>query len=492
LPKKGFIINAAIISSQVFSDFLIGGLGYFNNTGIPALALIGLLLGLIRLNKRIRKKWYVFVFYWFGIILTLDFVYILVATGADCFGKRFPLFIIFIYISILYLRGFRRLLYFMTPIQIVAIPIILIGVTLKWGELWNPQSACLAINNQPGVKILSGSQYDFTKLPHTAIPRFFVPRPERGDVLVCDHVYVHEENVIVKNAINRLDVRTGRLTPWLKKGEVIAIRRDEAAEDIYAVVQKNYYDPAAPTVEFMRFDPEGKILDRKSFGFSRGSFYGASIIIRPANVIVNVESNFFVYDKAKRSLRQFKIADAVRAPVYRSAWMDPYYYGVFATTYLFSKLFGSHHAVKINMNTKTLEASCSEDPFGFIDIARWPGRNLMAASHFLERDGWLLDGDLRKVRKIKIPPGVREIEFSNDGRYLIAAGFIGGKFYAIDPVKNEIVGSGNVGNGSRGLTISPDGTVLIGSSCGVVAIRLDEFLRSGRDAAIPARKKSVR
>ncbi|MFA6449766.1 MAG: hypothetical protein WCX65_09875 [bacterium] len=480
-PVSGhFIVRAFKILSQVFSDFILGGLGYFNNTGVPPLALLGLIIGIIRLNRRLRKSKLVFIMYWIGIILSLDFIFALAYGAAASYGIIVIIILALLYLALLIIRRIWKWPSFMTRLQLFVVPVVLLGVIIKSGELWNPANRCSQINSVPGVRLLTDRKYNFTQVPHTAIPRFFVPRPKRNDILVCDHVYVYEKDILVKQSINRLDLKTGALTNWFKRGNVLDIKEDPDSGFIYAVVQKNFRDPKAPNVELIKFSPDGAVLDRKNLGLSRNTFYGASITILPDKLFITVESNFFSYLKKDGKLEKFDIIGNIGTPIYRTEWVKPYLFGTTSVTPLFGRFLGSRHLLKMNLDTKILEDWLSDYPVGIFDVERRPGKDQLAASRNLTSGAWLMDFNLNKIKKLVVPAGVREIEFSKDGKYLFATGFFDGTFYVIDPDKNKILAEVFIGNGSRGMTVSDDGTVIVGASCGVVGVDVGKFLKGRR------------
>lgn len=479
--SEAFLIRAFKIGSQVFADFVLGGLGYFNNTGVPPLAVLGLILGFVRLNKKLRKSKIVFIMYWIGIVMSMDFVVALIYAANASYGKSIVIILGIIYVVLLAVKKAFKWPDFMTAVQLLIVPVILLGFVIKSGEIWNPANRCNMIDSVPGVRIINSGEYNFNKIPHTAIPRFFIPRPSRGDILVCDHIYVYEKNIQVKQAINRLDTRTGMMTVWLDRGNVLAIREEPKTGIIYAIVQKNYRSRTAPNVQLITFSPEGKILRRKDFGLNRNTFYGASITILPDKLYITIESNFYAYHRKDGRIEKFNISGNTGTPVYRTAWVKPYLYGTSSVSPLIGRLFGSRHLLKFNLETRNLEGWISDYPVGIFDIEKRPGRAQLAASRNFPSGGWLLDYNLKKIKKLVIPPGVREIEFSKNGKYLFATGFFTGKFYVIDPDANKLIAEVFTGYGSRGMAVSDDGYVIIGANCGVVGVDVDKFLR-GRKA----------
>ena len=85
-------------------------------------------------------------------------------------------------------------------------------------------------------------------------------------------------------------------------------------------------------------------------------------------------------------------------------------------------------------------------------------------------------------KKLKIPAGVREIEFTEDGKYLFAVGFFDGMLYVIDTDENRILKKIFVGYESRGISRQEDGNMLVGSSCGVVEIDTGKLLKGIKPA----------
>jgi hypothetical protein len=480
---EGFFSKAFKISSQVVSDFLLGGIGYFNNTGLPPLALMGLILGVLRLNPRRRKSKIVFILYWIGLILSIDFIYA-VGYGLNAsFGSSVAVTLASVYVALLIFRKIWKWPMFLTATQLLVVPVCLLALAVKSGEIRNPEHRCESISEVRGAKVLNHERYNFTDVPHTAIPRFFVPRPDRGDLLVCAHVYVHEESVLVKNAINRLDLKTGKMTEWHKRGNVLAIREESDTGIIYAVMQRNFRERGAPNVEFIVFSPEGDILNRMGMGLKRNTFYGAGVTIMPEKVFITVESNYYEYDKKSRAIEKLNIAGNAGTPVYRTAWSEPYLFGTFSVSPLFGKLFGSRHLLRVNAETRSTEMWAQDYPVGMFDVEIRPGKRQIAASRNYPEGAWLLDFDLNKLVKLVMPAGVREIEFSKDGRYLLGTSFFNGKFHVIDVEANKLVAETFVGYGSRGMAVDSDGNAVIGASCGVVGINLDEFLKGQASAA---------
>jgi hypothetical protein len=475
--SEGFPVKAFKIISQVFSDFLLGGLGYFNNTGVPPLAVLGLIIGILRLNRRFRKSKIIFYLYWLGIVLSLDFICALGYAAEASYGMR-PIYLMTgIYAALFLVKKIWKWPSFMTPIQLLIVPVCILGLVIKSGEIWNPVNKCSHINRVTGLKILNDPKYNFTQISHTAIPRFFVPRPERGDMLVCDHVYIYENDIFVKNAINRLDLKTGLMTPWYRRGNVLAIKEEPETKLIYAIIQKNFRDAKAPNVEFIKFSPEGTVLSRKDLHLSRNTFYGASITLLPEKIFLTVESNFLMYNKRNGSVEKFSVSGNIGTPVYRTAWADPNLFGAFSVTPLFGRFLKSRHLMKINLETRSVDTWMKDYPVGIFDVERRPGKDQLAASRNFPAGGWLLDFNLNKLKKLVVPPGVREIEFSNDGKYLYAVSFFTGMFYVIDVDKNKLVAETFVGNGSRGMAVASDGKVVVGASCGVVGVDVDIFLK---------------
>ncbi len=476
----GFPGKAFRICSQLCADFLLGGLGYFNNTAIPPLALIALIVGIIRLNARLRRARAVVILYWIGLVLSFDFIAVMAYAATASFGWVAPAAILTPYIVLLAVRKLTRWPSYMTSLQLLVVPVCILGLFLKGGELFNHSDTCGSIDSVPGARILNDKKYNFTEKPHTAIPRFFIPRPGRNDILVCDHVYVYEKGILVKNAINRLDTRTGAMTPWLARGNVLAIMEQAYTGYIFAVVQRNFKAPAAPNVELIKFGPDGKILDRIDLGLKRNTFYGASISEIPGKLLITVEANFFHYSLEDGGIERFTVPTKGLFSIYRVEWHDPFLYTTFSVSPLFTAVFGAKHLLKISVPTREVVDWMIDYPSGIYDVEKRPGRDQLGASRNCPPGAWLLDFDMNKIRKLVMPPGVREIEFSRDGKYLFGTGLLTGKLFAVDVERNRLAGEMFVGYGSRGMTVSPDGDVIIGSSCGVVGVDPDEFLGKRR------------
>ncbi|HPI75658.1 MAG TPA: hypothetical protein PLK80_02925, partial [bacterium] len=194
-------------------------------------------------------------------------------------------------------------------------------------------------------------------------------------------------------------------------------------------------------------------------------------------VFITVESNYYEYDKKSRALEKLNIAGNAGTPVYRTAWSEPYLFGTFSVSPLFGKLFGSRHLLRVNTETRSTEMWAQDYPVGMFDVEIRQGKRQIAASRNYPEGAWLLDFDLNKLVKLVMPAGVREIEFSKDGKYLLGTSFFKGKFHVIDVESNKLVAETFIGYGSRGMTVDSDGNAVIGASCGVVGINLDEFLK---------------
>ena len=162
--------------------------------------------------------------------------------------------------------------------------------------------------------------------------------------------------------------------------------------------------------------------------------------------------------------------------MYKSIFTGRRLIGVFSASPLMFAVTGSKSILKINLKTRKLEKTYWGNPFGHYDIARLPGADLFAADRFLLPGGVLMDFNLKKVKDIAIPRGVREIEFTRDGGSLLATGFFDGFLYFIDPIRgNRILKKIFVGKGGRELLVTDDGKAFVGTACGIVEVDLEHI-----------------
>lgn len=473
-PEIQRLVGWYIVAAQVAADTILLGfaLGFeFHRLFFP----VGAAIGALRLNKAVRRNKLTLIVYWLLILITLDFV---VSLWYSALRGKNPVYIpiiIGIYAAFLAARTFFKVFAYLTPIQLFIVPIVVTSLAMVVNF---SQPSCLLVDNQPGVSVIAGTQYE---LAHHEIPRFFISRPEKGDMLICNHTGHFEERRIHSYAINRLDVKTGKLTPWRKKGEVMGIARDEAAGRIYALLRKNHSDAETPNMSFNVFDDSGRLLETHSLGLSRNTYYIGTVENGGDFVVAMVENNYYLYEKGSRRFRRLAFKNGAK-PMYAATLDGKNLYTCHTTNLLLMMLSGMPHANKFNLETNTRERKFNGlfdgNLAGFYSIVPWPGRDLFALSQAWIEGGMILNKNLMFVKKIKVPRGVREIEFTADGKFLVMAGFFDGKAYFLEPLSNRIVADVYIGAESRGILRRKDGKIVLGTACGVVVMDPETILKN--------------
>lgn len=378
-----------------------------------------------------------------------------------------------LFAALLAARRFYGLLSFMSPWQLFAFPL---AVSMPLLVVGGSNTPCGGVNERPGLRVLMHTGYE---LKRHDIPRFFIHRPGHNDILVCNHTGSYREGVLSSFAVNRLDLDKGFLMAWLPRGEALGVAMDEKDGVVYALLRRNYVDVKAPNVSLVKISPDGKILDSDSLGLKRNTWYIGLVEDAGDHVLAVVEGNYYFYEKKTGRLRRAELVGGSK-PIYSGLVHAEKLYASHATNPAMMFLSGSNHAMRIDLKTLRIERRFHGlrlfNPLGYYNVVKRPGRDEFVFGEPFTSGGVMLNGDLKLKKKMRLPPGVREIEFTKDGRYLLAIGHFNGMLYVIDPDTDEILKREFVGRESRGVMRLDDGRFVVGSSCGTVLVDSEKFL----------------
>ncbi|MFH1537672.1 MAG: hypothetical protein ABIH66_01850 [bacterium] len=412
-----------------------------------------------------------FFVYWALVLITLDNFVLLAFTALYSMG--FFLFSIpFIaYLLVLWFRKTRGFFYFLTPIQLTVTMIFILGVILSGQKHYMMRTGTELNSN---VKVISGERL-------AGVPRLIIDRPEHGDVLTATWSSYGVKDVpgdYIECSICGIDRKSGKTAVWVKEGRVRALVEDPADGDIYAIAGKIKSDPAAPGspwMTFNRFSKDGKLKSRISMGLPRSTYYVYNLLIREDDVIAIVENYWYKYDKRSDKLSRTKLNMKRERIVYFTAPHGDVLIATFASSLLGMIASGGNALMKINLKYMTVQNAIWGRAFGYYQIKRIPGSAKYVANSPWVKNGHLINENLKILKTIKIPPGVREIEVSADGKWLFAGGFFTGLVYFIDIKNNEIVNQVYVGKNIRGLHYTKTNNLLAGSNYGLVEVDLEKF-----------------
>lgn len=453
---------------RFFSDFILTftGLALLRQLFLPA-AIISTSVSLLRFNRSALRSKPMFVIYWILIILTLDtasLISFLAVYSMSAFYLAIPATA---YAAILILRRKTRFLHYMTPTQLLLLPIFLSGIMTVLPSLISIKT-CEQSAHQPGVRMITKDYYK-------NIPLFIIDRPDRGDLVIADKINAFLRTTGIKTSIMSVDRSTGKKKIWLSRGQPLCMAEDPAAGDIFAIIAE---PPARdskkllPPVSLLRYSPDGVLKHSADLMLPRSTYYIANLVFTGGRVLAVVEDEWRLYDKTSGRVIKSDTKKATRgSPVYFTAAHDDTLIATFTSGYLFLSLItGRRNMMKIDLKELRLKKAVSGSLFGFYDVKHIPGTDHFVAGHAWLHGGVIVDSNLNVVKKIRIPSGTRNIAVSDDGRTLFTGGYFDGYLYSMDLEKNKITGKIYVGKNIRGMSYTRRGTVLVGCDCGLVEV----------------------
>lgn len=270
-------------------------------------------------------------------------------------------------------------------------------------------------------------------------------------------------------SIEAVDPATNRGSMWLQQGEAIGIAQiPPRTGDIYAVVVSRVEKPAEQIshCDLVRFDTTGKLLGRVPIPHGTQVSYSANIIPRGEDVLVIVEGSFYIYSPQTNRLKTVSLD--IEVPPFRIARSGQFIYGVNAHSPVFIA-FTPDALIKFDVDTFKIAGKRYGGILGYYDIQKVPGADRFLLSNLWVGGGVVVDSNLNKTGESPLPRGTREFLIDHGGRYVFAPNFFSGEMRIVDLRTNRpIPGEWFVGKGTRSMSFSQKGSILIGNSCGIV------------------------
>lgn len=366
------------------------------------------------------------------------------------------------YVAALRFRKHRLLQW--DRVQALIVPLVITAMITIIGDSPQSPDACKRIPSSPGVRLIH-------EFPTKTRVRFVLQLKGTKNLLVSFRKgFMVPQPNYTPRTLELINPATGETKSWLSRGEVIGLYQRADTSEIYAVLIEPMPDKSRGEsyLDLVIFAPSGRVLRRVPMPNARSDYYIANVFPQGNKFIIFVEGNIYTFDPAANKIEL--------ARFYKD--FTPYYMlqsgndliGVVCKSPLI--MFTAPAALmKFDLRTLTLTGKRYGGPFGYYEVRELDSSGTFAASTVWGGGGLLFDKNLRAIKKLHIPRGVRNFGIDPSGKYLFAPNSFSGMMQILDTRSNHLLKAEYfVGKGARSLNDTADGKIIIGNSCGLVEI----------------------
>jgi hypothetical protein len=312
-------------------------------------------------------------------------------------------------------------------------------------------------------------------------PRFLVPRPSKGDMLV-----VYREPDWFESKVDRLDLASGELSPLdlPEHSECIGAYHDERRDLVLLVIveKSSALNPITYPKKLLVLNAELSPIRKLDFPEIDYCDYNAYMFESEGRVVIQGESTFF-FDldtfeltrddvRSKGSRQCLVFAEMGFARIHETQYVvsgggQPGLYSL-----VLALMPGAGAACLLDTHLGLLHVYREAPVPGAWDAAYDPTRDELLLSTMWRDEVIFVDAkDLREKRRFRVGPCVRPVAVDGPRGIGYAHECFTGDIVWFDVDSGKELGRAFVGENARTILLGDPGEVIIGTECGVFEVR---------------------